>query len=190
MQTREQKTMSAIKLDLTAIRNGLPFEVEQAWIFSESYIATYLTDHTPAYIKNDEESQLRDVVEACDDRSSEVPALLAAGRLEWLLRQTRPSLSGLLSTQEVTTLLDCYQGDLFFPDQLGRTASDLCAHLGVETHLSSGKPLAQLIEKLIDLTPSQQLTLADALEQAWHRGMKQENKSPKEFFATLGIDLT
>jgi hypothetical protein len=176
MQTREQKTMSAIKLDLTAIRNGLPFEVEQAWIFSESYIATYLTDHTPAYIKNDEESQLRDVVEACDDRSSEVPALLAAGRLEWLLRQTRPSLS--------------YQGDLFFPDQLGRTASDLCAHLGVETHLSSGKPLAQLIEKLIDLTPSQQLTLADALEQAWHRGMKQENKSPKEFFATLGIDLT
>lgn len=81
-------------------------------------------------------------------------------------------------------------GDLFFPDQLGHIASDLCRHLGVESFLSSGRPLAQLTEKLIDLTACQRLTLADALEQAWHRGMKQENKSPKEFFATLGIDLT
>jgi hypothetical protein len=190
MQTTEQKTMSSTTQNLAAIRNVLPFEVEQAWTFSESYIRNYLNEHALAHVKAGEECKSEEVVEAFNDQSFEVPALLAAGRLDWLLQQTRPSLSGLLSTQEVATLLDCYQGDLFFPDQLGRTASDLCAHLGVETHLSSGKPLAQLIEKLIDLTSSQRLTLADALEQAWHRGMKQENKSPQEFFATLGIELT
>jgi|GEM_PF-2773822 len=190
MQTTKQKTMPAAAHNLTAIQNSLPFDVEQAWICSESYIRNYLSEHVSAHIRATEEGELKDVVESCDDRSFEVPALLAAGRLDWLLQQTRSSLSGLLSTQEVAMLLDCYQGDLFFPDQLGHIASDLCKHLGVESFLSSGRPLAQLTEKLIDLTASQRLTLADALEQAWHRGMKQENKSPKEFFAALGINLT
>jgi len=190
MQTTAQNTMSATTQNLATIRNGLPFEVEQAWTFSESYIRNYLSEHAPAHLKAAEEGKPKEVVEAFNDRSFEVPALLAAGRLDWLLQQTRSSLSGLFSTQEVAMLLDCYQGDLFSPDQLGHIASDLCKHLGVESFLSSGRPLAQLTEKLIDLTPSQRLTLADALEQAWHRGMKQENKSPQEFFAALGIELT
>lgn len=42
MQTTEQKTMPAAAHNLTAIQNGLPFEVEQAWICSESYIRNYL----------------------------------------------------------------------------------------------------------------------------------------------------
>jgi hypothetical protein len=190
MQTTAQNTMSATTQNLATIRNGLPFEVEQAWTSSESYIRNYLSEHAPAHLKAAEEGKPKEVIEALNDRSFEVPALLAAGRLDWLLQQTRSSLSGLLSTQEVAMLLDCYQSDLFSPDQFGHIASDLCSHLGGESHLFSGKPLAQLIEKLIDLTSSQRLTLADALEQAWHRGIKQENKSPKEFFATLGIELT
>jgi hypothetical protein len=190
MQSTKQNTMSAVTQNMAAIRNGLPSEVEQAWTFSEFYIRSYLSEHVPARTSADTEGKPKGFYEACDDRSLEVSALFAAGRLDWLLRETRPSLSGLLSAQEVDMLLDCYQGDLFFPDQLGHIASDLCKHLGVESFLSSGKPLAQLTEKLIDLTPSQRLTLADALEQAWHRGMKQENKSPQEFFATLGIELT
>ena len=190
MQTTEQNTMSATTQNLAAIRNGLPFEVEQAWIFSESYIRNYLSEHAPAHVRANDEGELKDVVESCDDRSFEVPALLAAGRLDWLLQQTRSSLSGLLSTQEVAMLLDCYQGALFFPDQLDSIASDLCDHLGLDSDLCSSTPVAQLVDSLIDLTPLQRVTLADALEQAWHRGMKQENKSPKEFFATLGIELT
>jgi hypothetical protein len=50
--------------------------------------------------------------------------------------------------------------------------------------------ISPLVDTLLDLSAIQRLTLADALAQTWHRGMKQENMSPKEFLATLGIDVT
>jgi hypothetical protein len=109
--------------------------------------------------------------------------------LEWLLRKTRPSLSGLLSESDVATLLDCYQEDIFFPDQFNSIASDLCDHLGIELDDYETSGITPLVDKLRRLNSAQRVTLADALEQVWHRGMK-ENLTPKEFLATLGIELT
>lgn len=123
------------------------------------------------------------------NRSFEVPALFAAARLDWLLRKTRPSLSGLLSEHDVIMLLDCFQDDIFLPDQFQSIASDLCDHLGIELDDYETSNVASLVDKLRRLNSVQRVALADALEQAWHRGMKQENKSLKEFFATLDIDL-
>lgn len=64
------------------------------------------------------------------DQSVKATALLAAGRLDWLLQSTRPNLSGLFSEHDIATLLDCYQGDILYPDLFNSIASDLCDHLG------------------------------------------------------------
>ena len=175
--------------DLMAIGHGLPFHAQQPWAFSGSYILSHLNDHTSQYGNDDERDDKRPSIKSVDGRSSEVSALMAAGRLEWLLRETRPSLSGRLSEQEVGTLLDCYQGQIYSPEEFGCITSDLCDHLGIELQDYRTSSIAKLVETLLDLTAVQRLTLADALEQTWHRGMKKENMSPKEFLATLGIDL-
>ena len=137
-------------------------------------------------MKNNKKFEFR--AECSADAQANV-ALLAAGRLDWLLRQTRPSLSGLFAESDVSALMDCYQGDMFFPDQMNSIASDLCDHLGVELDAYANSSIGPLVDKLQGLSAVQRVALADALEQAWHRGLKQENKSPTEYFATLGINL-
>lgn len=188
MQFMEQEKTAAIIQYLNTIRYGLSFKVEQAWMFSASYIASYLSEHTAVHVKVNDEGSPRGDDKTFHDRSLEGPALLATGRLEWLLRETRPSLSGLLSESDVATLLDCYQGDIFFPDQFNSIASDLCDHLGIDLDDYETSDIAPLVDKLRRLSSVQRVTLADALEQAWHRGMK-EGMTPKELLAALGIEL-
>lgn len=188
MQFMEEEKTAAIIQYLNTIRYGLSFEVEQAWLFSASYMASYLSEHTAVHRKVNDEGSPRGDSKTLHDRSLEVPALLATGRLEWLLRETRPSLCGLLSESDVATLLDCYQNDIFFPDQFSTIASDLCDHLGIDLDDYETSDIAPLVDKLRRLNPVQRVTLADALEQAWHRGLK-ESLTPKEVLATLGIEL-
>ena len=114
--------------------------------------------------------------------------LLAVARLEWLLQATRRELSGLFTEDEVCALMDCFQADFFFPDMFNCLGSYLCNHLGIELDELETSRVARLVSKLRELTPSQRATLADALEQAWHRGLT-AGQSPRVFFATLGIDL-
>ena len=95
----------------------------------------------------------------------------------------------MLSERDIATLLDCYQGDIFIPDQFNSIASGLCDHLSIELDEYETSFVAPLIAKLLSLDSAQRVTLADALEQAWHRGMKQQSMSIKGFFATLGIEL-
>jgi hypothetical protein len=189
MQSMKQEKISAIIQDLITACNGLPFEVEQAWMFSASYMTSYLSEHAAVHMKASDEGRPGEDGRTFHDRSLEVPALLATGRLEWLLRETRPALSGLLSESDVATLLDCYQSDILFPGQFNSIASDLCDHLGIELDDYETSDIATLVDKLRRLNSVQRVTLADALEQVWHRGMK-ENLTPKEFLATLGIELT
>ena len=189
MQFMKQEKTDAIIQYLNTIRYGLSFKVEQAWMFSASYMASYLSEHTAVHMKVNDEGSPRGDGKTLHDLSSQVPALLATGRLEWLLRETRSSLSGLLSENDVATLLDCYQGDIFFPDQFNSIASDLCDHLGIELDDYETSDIASLVDKLRRLNSVQRVTLADALEQAWHRGLK-ENLTPKELLATLGIELS
>lgn len=188
MQSTKQEKMPIISQYLDTIPDGLSFEVEQAWMFSASYIASYLSQHTAVHMKANDGNNPRRDEKTFHDHSLEVPVLLATGRLEWLLRETRSSLSGLISESDVGTLLDCYHGNIFFPDQFNSIASDLCDHLGIELDDYEASEIADLIDKLRRLNAVQRVTLADALEQAWHRGGK-ENLTPKEVLATLGIEL-
>jgi hypothetical protein len=190
MQITEQYKLSAALQKVIAIRDGLPLKFKRAWIASELYIASYLSDHAREHAEASDDGTMVTDNEECDASSPDVEALMAAGRLDWLLRTTRPSLCGLLSEGDVVALLDCYQGDRFFPNQFDRIASDLCDHSGVELKTYKSSCIAALVKKLLKLSPIQRVTLVDALEQTWHRGMKQEGKSPKEFFATLGITLS
>ena len=186
----EVQELTPIEQSLMAIGHGLPFHAQQPWAFSMFYIESHLNDHVPQYGNYNKRDDKRPSIESVDGRSSNVAALMAVGRLEWLLRETRHSLSGRLSEQEVGTLLDCFQGQIYSPGEFGCITSDLCDHLGVELQDYRTSSIAKLVETLLDLTAVQRLTLVDALEQTWHRGMDQEGLSPKEFLATLGIDLT
>ena len=173
MQPTEQKTMSSITQELCAARNGLPFQSDQGWLFSSHCMSRYLQEHA----------------ENGMGLSPANAAMMAAGRLEWLLVETRPTLSKLFSERDVMVLLDCYQDEIFFPDRMNCIASDLCDHLGIELEEYETSGFASLVNKLRRLTAIQRVTLADALEQTWYRGMGVEQKQPKEFWASLGITL-
>ena len=173
MKITEPKTMSSAVEKLCATPRGLPFHSEQAWMFSSHNIACYLQEHA------DNGTGL----------SPNRAALMAAGRLDWLLRETRPTLSGLFSERDFVVLLNCYQGDMFFPHQMNCIASGLCDDLGIEIDDYRASGIAPLIEKLQDLNAVQRMTLADALEQTWHRGMGMEQMQPREFLASMGINF-
>lgn len=189
MQPNKQNTAPTEK-NLMAIGHNLPFHAEQAWIFSASYIASYLNEHAIQYAEDDECDDEETSNETGGAGPSDVAAMMAAARLDWLLRKTRPSLSGRLSERDIGALLDCYQGQILSPDNFNCIASDLCDHFGIELDQYGTSRISRLVETLLRLTAIERVTLADALEQTWYRGMKQENTSPKEFLATLGIDLT
>ena len=158
--------------DLRALSERMPLNTAQALMFSEAHIKSYMDQH---------------VIEALALNSNRA-ALMAAGRLELLLEQTRPSLSGMFTAKDWTQLLNCYQGEIFFPDQIRDIASDLCDDQGVDLDSYKASGIAPLLDKILALSAVQRLTLADALEQIWHRGFL-ENRAADDFLKELGIDL-
>ena len=60
---------------------------------------------------------------------------------------------------------------------------------GDEFELYGTSDIAPLVDTLLGFSPIQKVALVDALEQTWYRGIK-EGHSPRDFFSTLGIDLT
>ena len=106
MENNQLNTVEATIARFTDIAEAehLPFGTQQGWTSSQYYMTSYLREHADNG--------------AC--LNSQEVALFAAGRLEWLLRETRPSLSGLFTKQDVIVLLNCFQGDLFSPDQLSK----------------------------------------------------------------------
>ena len=133
----------------------LDFDYQQSYELSTTYAARYL---------------------GCRSLFPSSPGLeaneiMATGRLEWLLRHSRSSLASQFTLEDVTRLLDCYQGDIFFPDQISSLASDLCDRLGIEMDAYADSAIAPLVRKLLALSPAQKLTLVDALEQVWNIDM-------------------
>lgn len=144
---------------LAAEADNLPLSSQQAFAFTTNYAARYLNSHTFAGL------------------TPEKAAILAAGRLGWLLEPALKSLSGIFTAGEASNLIDCYSGTLFFPDQLLDMPSDVFEHLGddpagEEEEEEDEENLPNEVAKLRKLTALQRLALADALEQAWHRGLK------------------
>lgn len=154
----------------TTDANELPHCSQHAFKFSHDYIMTYLEQHTSPST-------------GLDERRA---AYFAAARLDWLLRESRSELSGQFNRSDLTLLMNCFQGDLFDPAQVRDIAGHLCDDLGIDVDGLGLSAVAPLLKKLNAMTPSQRLALADALEQAWHRGIKQ-NTSPEDVFIELGI---
>lgn len=154
------------------LRNELAFRFQPALAKSAEYASTYLHEHSAASA----------------GLAPEVASLLATARLEWLLRAARRELSGVFSEQELHTLMNCYQAELFDPDTLRDFASPVCHDLGIELDEYESSSIRELVDKLRKLTVSQRVALADALEQAWHRSAEQ-GWSPREVLAQLGIEL-
>lgn len=181
------KKKAATEQNLLTFGHSLPLHIQQALTFSAYYVASYLNDHPTQYAENGGHDNAGN---SSESEIADMSPLMAAGRLEWLLRETRPSLSGRVSERDIVALLDCYQGQIFSPDEFDFIASDLGDQLGLQSLIYGSERVGQFGEKLAEFSAAQRLALADALEQAWHRGMIQEGQSPKDFFATLGIDLT
>lgn len=157
---------------ITTLDDVVSIFSQQALVFSADLNSAYLRDH----------------LEQSAGLTPVAAASLATAKFQWILQSTRRELSGLFDEAEIQTLMECFRGELFFPDLFNSLASDLCDHLGIALDDLEDSEVAHLAKKLLGLTPSQRATLADALEQAWHRGLK-SGQSPKVFFGTLGIAL-
>ncbi len=154
------------------VLHGKPLHVQQALLYSLDPAERFAKEHG------------QDSLYPTSTRE-----VLAFARCDWLLRQYRPGLSGKFTLADITALLDCFQANLFFPDQFDDIASDLCDDLGIELRNYEQTWAAPLIRKLLGLSAGERVALADALEQTWHRAMP-DGKEPDEFFAELGIELT
>lgn len=150
----------------------LPFYSQQAFQLSESWAERYTSDRVGGNMGFDELTL----------------GTMASARLEYVLEDARRELAGLFSEADIELLLNCYQGEVFFPDQFRSLASDLLDDLGFELEAYHEQPVAPLIDKLRALTPVQRVALADALEQTWYRGLPCGTRV-REFLANLGIEL-
>ncbi|WP_308142714.1 hypothetical protein [Burkholderia pseudomallei] len=154
------------------IADQLPFYSQQALRFSGSYVDNYMSQH---------------VLEK-NGLNAESAGMLAASRLQWLLVQTRPQLSGRFDEKEIVALLNCFQAEIFFPDMFNSIAATVCEDSGIEVGEVDGSALAPLVEKLCGLSALERVTLADALEQAWYRA-GEDGKTHLEVIAELGIEV-
>lgn len=150
----------------------LPFYSQQALTFSADWAERYTRERVGGKM-------------AFDERTL---GTMASARLEYVLECARRELEGRFCEAEIGLLLNCYQGEVFFPDQFRSFASDLLDDLGLNVETYDQEPIAPLIDKLRALTPAQRVALADALEQTWYRGIP-EGTAVAEFFAELGIEL-
>lgn len=151
---------------------GLSFHSQQALSFSEGWAESYTRDRVGGKMGFDEQTL----------------GIMTSARLGWVLGYARQELKGLFSEADIVLLLNCYQDEVFFPDQFRSLASDLLDDLGYDVEDYHQQPIAPLIDKLRALTPVQRVALADALEQTWYRGLPAE-KPVGEFLAKLGIEL-
>lgn len=159
-------------MNIEKVSQPLPIYSAQAVQFSAGYTADYIGQHALAR----------------NGLTAESAGMLAVSRLQWLLAQTRPQLSERFSEYEVTALLNCYQGEVFFPDMLNEMATAICEDHGLEIDEVDGSSLAELVKELRTLSPLERVTLADALEQAWYRA-GENGKTHLEILKELGIEV-
>ncbi|AMP74827.1 hypothetical protein [Ralstonia solanacearum] len=164
--------MSEELQQITKIAGQLPFYSQQALLFSGSYVGNYMSQHV--LDKN--------------GLNAESAGMLAASRLQWLLVETRARLSGLFDQNDIVTLLNCFQAEIFSPDMLNRIATTVCEDSGIDVDEWAASPLVNLLETLCGLSPLERVTLADALEQTWYRA-GEDGKTHLEVLAELGIEV-
>lgn len=164
-QITSQQTLSHMSI-------GMDVYPRQAWLLYMADMAAYLQAHA------DNSMGL----------SRDQAAYMAAARLNWLLVSTRATVSGIFTSEDFSMLLNCFQGEMFFPHQIDTIAEALCDDQGIEVDEVDGSHIAPLVQKLLALAPAQRLALADVLEQTWYAGLKQQ-VAPAAFLKSMGIEL-
>ena len=115
--------------------------------------------------------------------------LLAIARYQLALGEAQRELRGRFDNDDISMMMGVLMQDFVSPDRLKYFASTVCEGFGVEVDEYHHSPIAELVEKLLALTSFQTLALVDALEHAWHVGMKDADGGLTEVFAKLGMDL-
>lgn len=155
-----------------------PIPVQQGYRFTRGYIEAYLDER-----KNVGASPGQNPV------TVESIALIAAGRLEWILSQANHQLSGIFTEAEMTLMMESFKGEVFAPFQFEEMPEDFLEEDKVKTFVNfDNLPWAsqEIIDKLKALTPLQHLTLCELIERAHHRG----ELSIREFFKSKNIELS
>jgi len=94
--------------------------------------------------------------------------VLAVARLQWLLARTTPSISGFFKLSEIAALLEVLRDHIFFPSQLDSLVAAICNRYGIDPRSGVSGPIAELLAKVLGLSPAQLLSLAELLEDVWH----------------------
>ena len=146
---------------------------EQALLFTQEATERYVRTHTLSETGLDESAACR----------------LAAGRLEWLLGESRGDMSRLFTQADISALMNCYQDSMFCaPDQFQNMPGDLCDDLGVEPDAWELSSAAPLIRKILGLSKVEQVALGDLLERAWH-ALRHSEVEFSETLEALGLEL-
>jgi hypothetical protein len=154
--TALEQNISKINSEISSTERPLAFEYEEAYSFSTWYASKHLGAKTMFP----------------DSPSSSEISILAVARYEWILQKSAKSISNIFTAGDVIALLDCYQGEIFFPDRFDSIASDVCNHLGIELDEYESSDVAELINKLRGLSPIECAVLAEVLEHLWNTDMR------------------
>lgn len=114
--------------------------------------------------------------------------LVATGRLNWLLKAVRPSLSDTFTADEIRQLGTCLgAGPVSSPD-ISNLPGVVLDDLGIEPDAYASTSVAPLVDKLQALNALERLALADAIDRVCYCAT--DAVLPiSEGFAKLGITL-
>ena len=191
MNITQLKNNSAVTKSLWAVTGKLPDHFHQAWEESIYHVARYISDRklqAKGYSDDDTKPGFN-LKKSQVEVSNENMAMLACARLDWLLSEVRPQLSGLFSVSDIMTMMNSNLERIHSPQYAARIASNICDDLGIDLDAELPDELEKLVNILCKLEAAQSIALADALEQAWYRSEDTKNLSIREFFATLDIEL-
>jgi len=148
------------------------FHIEEAMTRSAFWPALYQRDHAMEY----------------SEERPEAMSTLAMARLEWILRQGRLALNGLITEGEFRTLCDVFNSEIATPDEIEYMANAVAAEFDIEYDGYKEHPLGPLLDKLLTMSPIQKLALRDLVQRFWYpadgRGI-----SPSEFLNKYGVAL-
>jgi hypothetical protein len=158
-------------------------ETQQSNITNDFYIEEALTRSAfwPALYRRDHAMEH-------SEKSREAMGTLAMARLEWILRQGRLALNGLITEGEFVTLCNVFNSEIATPDDIEHMADAVAEEFGIEYEGYKETPLGPLLDKLMAMAPIQKLALRDLVQRFWYptdgRGI-----SPSEFLNKNGIAL-
>lgn len=123
-----------------------------------------------------------------EDVDARVVVSLAVARLSWLLQRGREQLSGRFDEDDLQVLMNCFQNEIFSPENIRRIPTSVCDEYGIDLDRYQKSRLGPLVDKILDLDRLGLIALADALEQAW-RGVGEKKVFGAQAFEALGIEL-